>query len=281
MIIQAARKEEHDARRFAIKLEEHLELVGQLAESFGNEQFELPEPRDEFLYACRWHDRGWQDLDLNPPLDPRTGLPYNLVETPIPIIVLTGARSPEHNEAHHPYSGLIASMHIWGLYNGRYGMSEMVLIEAIPDQHRMAAGAMLDSERGRQERLKTALIGDPKTAAWVEEEALSANYKRLQFFDTLALYFNCTPEGDREQATFTHVPRSVTEDTDIVIRPLKGNTYALNPYPFCDDPLEVYFDGRFLSPQTGSKVPDMAALMRDTPSERQASVLVAGQGTGG
>jgi hypothetical protein len=180
MIIQSVPAGRSDAARFVIKLEEHLELVGQLAESFGNEAFEAPVPRREFLYACRWHDRGWRDLDDSPPIDERTGLPYNLVETPIPIILLTGARSPEHNEAYHPYSGLIVSMHIWGLYNGRYGMSEMVLIEGIPEVHRSAARAMLDSELQRQRRLKAVLSRDSATAPWVEESALLANYKRLQ-----------------------------------------------------------------------------------------------------
>ena len=67
--------------------------ASQFAENFGNDTFARPEPRDYFLYACRWHDKGWKDLDDNPPLDPGTGLPYNLVETPIPIITLTGCRS--------------------------------------------------------------------------------------------------------------------------------------------------------------------------------------------
>ena len=133
MIIQTQAEERKDGARFAITLDEHLQLVAQLAENFGNDAFAQPEPRDYFLYACRWHDKGWKDLDDNPPLDPKTGLPYNLVETPIPIITLTGCRSPEYNEAHHAYCGLLDSMHIWGLYNGRYGLSDKVLIDIVPD----------------------------------------------------------------------------------------------------------------------------------------------------
>ena len=154
MIIQSAPEGEASGKRFVMKLAEHLELVGQFAENLGNRKFAAPEPREEFLYACRWHDKGWQDLDDNPPLNPDTGLPYNLVETPLPVILLTSARSPEHNEAHHPYCGLIDSMHIWGLYNGRYGMSDKVLIDMIPDQHRVLADGMLDNEYQRQQRLR-------------------------------------------------------------------------------------------------------------------------------
>ena len=77
MIIQTQAEERKDGARFAITLDEHLQLASQFAENFGNDTFARPEPRDYFLYACRWHDKGWKDLDDNPPLDPETGLPYN------------------------------------------------------------------------------------------------------------------------------------------------------------------------------------------------------------
>ncbi len=275
MIIQSPPEGQSDGRRFVIKLEEHLELVGQLAETFGNAEFRSPAPREEFLYACRWHDRGWHDLDENPPLDSRTGLPYNLIETPIPIIVLTGARSPEHNEARHPYCGLIDSMHIWGLYNGRYGMSDKVLIDSFTEEDRTLVNGMLEGERQRQIRLKAALADSPETASWVEERRLFTNYKLLQFFDTFALYFNCTHESRRGPSTFPNVSRDVDDDVRIRVRPVGGGTYQVAPYPFSEDPLEIWFQGRFLKPCVDSEPPDMAAVMRETPVERQTATLVA------
>jgi hypothetical protein len=275
MIIQSVPEGQESGERFVMKLAEHLELVGQFAENFGNDRFQAPEPREEFLYACRWHDKGWQDLDDNPPLNQDTGLPYNLVETPLPVILLTSARSPEHNEARHPYCGLIDSMHIWGLYNGRYGMSDKVLIEMIPDEHRLLADAMLNNEYQRQQRLKAALAADSRSAAWVEDGTLFANYKILQFFDTLALYFNCTHAGGRGEATYENVPLKGSTDTSITIRPLNGDTYSLEPYPFRHSAMEVSFQGRYLSPLDAGAEPDMAAVMRDTPTERQNATLVA------
>ena len=66
MIIQTQAEERPDGARFAITLDEHLQLVSQFAENYGNDSFAQPEPRDYFLYACRWHDKGWKDLDDNP-----------------------------------------------------------------------------------------------------------------------------------------------------------------------------------------------------------------------
>ncbi len=274
MIIQSA-ADPSEGARLAIKLEEHLQLVGQFAETFGNEGFAVPEPRAHFLYTCRWHDKGWRDLDDNPPLDPATGLPYNLVETPIPIITLTGCRSPEYNEAHHAYCGLLDSMHIWGLYNGRYGLSDKVLIDIVPEEHRLAAETMLDTERQRQERLTGVLRADPETAPWVEQEHLFANYKALQFFDTFALYFNCTHPEARGESVFANVPRGPGEDVSVRVRPLGDGAYGLDPYPFREDGLEVWFTGRRLSPFAPDDAPDMAAVMRETPLERQTARLVA------
>src|SRR5262245_22458449 len=93
--------------------------------------------------------------------------------------------------------GLMSSMHSWGLYNGRYGLSSMVLIDKIPPHDRPLVQQMLDGEIDRQKRLKAELAQDPKTSAWIADRRLFQKYKKLQFFDTLALYFNRTNSRDR------------------------------------------------------------------------------------
>ncbi len=276
MIVQSLPKGQDKGPYFCLKLEEHLQTVGQLSEAFGNDTFAAPEPREEFLYAARWHDKGWKDLDDNPPLNPKSGLPYNLVETPIPVIALTGARSPEYNEAHHAYCGLLDSMHIWGLYNGRYGLSDKVLIDMVPDEHRLIADTMLDTERQRQRRLTADLAADKATAGWVEEAQLFNNYKLLQFFDTFALYFNCTHATQRGETVFPNVPRALGDDVAIRVWPEDEETYGVSPYPFREDGLEISYPGRYLTPAEPGEAPDMAAVMRETPLTRQHARLVAG-----
>ena len=154
-------------------------------------------------------------------------------------------------------------------------MSDKVLINMIPDEHRMLADSMLNNEYQRQQRLKAVLREDARTAAWVEEGPLFANYKILQFFDTLALYFNCTHAGGRVETVFENVPLDSATDTSITIRPVNGDTYSLDPYPFRESAMEVSFQGRYLSPMDAGGEPDMAAVMRDTPREGQSATLVA------
>src|ERR1700738_1914062 len=172
IIIQTAGKGEP---RLAVMMYEHTALSEQFARAFGNERFESIWPHELMFYIIGKPDAGCADFDRDPATDANTGLPYNLVETPAQYITVTSRRSPDFNERHHPYCGLMSSMHSWGLYNGRYGLSSMVLIDKIPPHDRPLAQRMLDGELDRQKRLKAELAQDPTASAWLEEDRLFQN----------------------------------------------------------------------------------------------------------
>lgn len=268
MIVQTA--PEGDSS-FVITMAQHTALAGSFARAFGNDRFEPVSPRDEMLYVIDNHDAGWADLDARAPTDPDTGLPYNLVSTPFDMIVKTSVGSPDFNSRRHAFCGLISSMHSWGLYNGRYGMSDQVLLNTLADDNRDKADAMLDGELARQDRLKQELAADPETASWIEEPKLFQNYKQLQFFDTLALYFNRTHDADRGPSTFTHVPMTATKDTDVAIERQGPGVYRLSPFPFREDGMEFSFEGRYAAPAAKGDGPLAAASVT-----RQSITLVAG-----
>ena len=265
MIVQTA---PDGAPRFVIKMAEHTALSDRLAGAFGNRNFEaVTDPATRFIIAN--HDAGWADLDNEYRIDPATGYPYNLTETPFELIMGTSSGSPDINEAHDPFSGLLSSMHSWGLYNGRYGLSDIVLLDKVAEQNVPAAEKMLAHEEARQHRLKAALGVAPETRDKVSEDRLMQAYKQLQFFDTLALYFNRVHEGAREQAVFPHVPMSATADADITVTPVAEGEYRVSPWPFEGDRLEVAFEGRYMKP-------DAAAKPADLPVTTQSVTLIAG-----
>ncbi len=265
MIVQSAPEGEP---RLVITMAEHTALAGQAARAFGNDRFEPVSPADEVLYIIDNHDAGWAELDRQAPTDARTGLPYNLVETPFEKIIATSAASPEFNTRRHPYCGLLSSMHSWGLYNGRYGLSDHVLLDSLADANRADADRMLDGELERQNRLKAELATDPATAPWVEDGHLMQNYKQLQFFDTLALYLNCKHEGTRDAQAFEHVPMDRRDDTTITIEPVGESRYRLAPYPFAEDGIELSFTGRYARPADTGEPVDLAAIPRSRQSVR-------------
>ena len=223
MIVQSAPPGEPS---FVIIMKEHLALAGSLARIFGNADFEPSKPRQHMLFVAENHDRGWDDVDPSLPSDPETGLPFSLERTPFNLIVKTMTASPDFNERHHAYCGLISSMHTCGLLNGRYGLTDFVWLDVLEGDPRVQAQNVFDGENARQQRLKAELGANPATAAWVEETHLFQNYRQLQFFDTLALYFNRVQDAARGEATFIHVPMNECQEPTVAIRPMGHGPYG-------------------------------------------------------
>lgn len=272
MIVQSA---PDGATRFVIRMTEHTAFAGKMARAFGNDRFEPLSPREEMLFVVEHHDQGWVSFDADPAIDPETGLPYHLTNTPREVAIETGDRSADFNEAHHPYCGLLSSMHIWGLYYGRYGLSEKKLISLVPPAWQPSYRTMLDRHLSRQDRLRDALARAPETAAWIEEDHLFQNYKQLQFFDTLGLYFHCTHDDARGEAAFPGVPLSEREDATVTVRRVDAGVYAFDPFPWREDGETLTFEGRYMAPADDPESADGAALMRETPVSEQAVTFVS------
>jgi len=271
MIIQTAPE---GAPRLAVMMHEHTALCGQFARAFGNDEFEALSPLDLMVYVVSHHDAGWTEFDRDPLTDEKTGLPYNLVETPAEYITTTSRKSPDFNERQHPFCGLISSMHSWGLYNGRYGLSQHVLIKQFPEKERPIAERMLERELARQKRLKAEVGKDAKLADRLEERRLFQNYKQLQFLDTLALYFNRIHPNERGEQIFEHVPRSADDDAVVTIRPVEPNVYGLSPFPFAAVGGEFAFAGRRIAPHAGNANGGWQKVLKKTPTEWERFRLV-------
>jgi hypothetical protein len=266
--------------RFISTMAEHNDLCEQFARAFGNAEFERPEPYDEVVYAIGHHDRGWDEFDAHPVLDEKSGFPRGLGTAPIPGGLETTRRSPNFNEARHAYCGLLSSMHCWGLYNARLGVSEFrtqkggsVSIPVAPPQAD-ATKAVLKAELARQERIKAKLAANASTAPWVEDKRLMQNYKLLQFFDTLALYFNLRHASEREAETFVHVPRSPDADANVTVTPVGRDTYAVAPFPFAGDRFEAHCKGRWFEPVAPPA--DLAQALYGRPAAEQVHIFVRG-----
>jgi hypothetical protein len=266
---------------FVLTMLDHTAMCGQMARAFGNDRFEAPNPFAEVVYTVENHDRGWDAYDANPGLDPTTRLPYIMARTPAPDAVKTNRGSPDFNEAHDPYCGLLSSMHSVGLYRGRYGFSQFVIrTQATTSLHvarenRALIDAMIAHELARQERLKSTLAADAARRSWVEPPHLFQNYKQLQFFDTLSLYFHLHHTGERGKETYVHVPMNAEKDTTIVLNRLDEEFYSLDPFPFAGDQLTLTCRGRYVRPFPADfDASHVGASLRELPVDRQSYKLV-------
>jgi len=258
---------------FVIEQADHARMSGQLAEAFGNADFSLPVPHELLNYIVAHHDEGWASVDALCEQSPTTGLPHHLTQTPLPYLVKTSKASPDFNEKYHAFCGLLSSMHTYGLFNGRYGLSDFIFIDKIAPDNKQAVTDMLNAELERQDRLKKELASKAESAAWVENAALMNNYKLLQFFDTLSLYFHVTHAEGRGESKFLNVPDGKGTDHTLTIKPA-GDEYALTPFPFKGNEISVSVVGRYLVAQPQGT--DFKPIFNSTAKETQVYKIIAG-----
>jgi hypothetical protein len=278
MMVQTAPEGEPS---FVSTMKEHMDLCSQMARAYGNDRFQRPNPYEEMLYVVENHDRGWDDYDLNPGLDPDTRLPFIMSRTPAVDSVKTNRGSPAVNEAHNAYCGLLSSMHTWGLYNRRYGYTQFVVrtrnsvsIPVAPPNRSMI-DEMLAEELARQERLKKELVKTERTGAWVANDHLFQNYKQLTFFDTLSLYFHLYHSIERNEEVYVHVPMTADSDTSVTVKKINDRTYSLDPFPFAVDTLKLTCRGRYVKPFAADFAADkVGATLSSLPADTQTYELV-------
>lgn len=245
----------------AMTLADHLDVAAQLAAAFGNDAFAGLAPRDEMLFAIARHDAGWADIDRAPPGDPLTSLPCSLGRHPLPELLAVATRSIAFNEAHHPFCGLLVSMHQAGLYNGRYGLNGVQAAPTRPGPVAPEIAAFLACEAERQARLRRDLHADPAWRDACTDTAVFTHYLQLQFFDRLALYLNLGCPGAPGQVVLDRVPVSATETVDITLRPL-ADGITLAPFPFRDATV-ITCRGRLVEPEPG--MADWSARLAASP----------------
>lgn len=274
MIVQTAPQGEP---HFVIRQIDHAHTAGSLAVHFGNQKFDAIIPRDIMEYVISHHDQGWEAIDAAPQMDPKTGLPYHLGQTPLATLLKTNEGSPAYNEEHHPFAGLISSMHTRGFYNGGYGLRESTYKDVLPAETHAPLEGLLNREEERQNRLKAQLRAEPDTAHWADEAFYMPNYKLLQFFDSLALYFHLTHPSQHGEATF-NVPLNHQQDVMITLKPVTMGLYSLSPYPFAISEVEVNTEGRYVMPVGEGESVNMTDYMYAQPITTQSYRLVPVEG---
>ncbi|HEV7239522.1 MAG TPA: DUF3891 family protein [Thermoanaerobaculia bacterium] len=259
---------------FVIPLDSHQALAGQLAGAFGNDAFEALEPQGIMLFAVRHHDAGWAAADDEPDVDAATGLPFSLEETPWPALLAIGPASADFNEKWHPYAGLLASMHVHGLYHDRYGLTRTSAMHNVPPAYRDDVARMLDAESDRRRRILDALREEETGARWVSDDVLSCNYFRLQFFDRLAVNLNRVAPALIRDAEFHRVPAAPGREMTISLTVVAPGVLRLRPFPFAGSPLEVTCRGRYVPVRPGRTRKEMIAALREAPETLQRFTLL-------
>jgi hypothetical protein len=107
---------EPDGTFLAIGQASHAWLSGQLARVWGNDRFGAVVPWEEVCLGAEQHDVGWALWDLEPSLNPDTGLPHTFIDLPLDEKLALWSVAARKMLSQSRYAALLASMHGAALY---------------------------------------------------------------------------------------------------------------------------------------------------------------------
>ena len=221
----------------AVRQTDHAFLSGFFAREWGNEEFVRPEPFDSFCLAAAEHDNGWQEWELAPGVDPKTFVPYSFMTVPTEEHVALYQRGIDRVVKADLYAGLLVAMHCMGLYDRALATIPGYSAKYVKSQEQHLANDFVQRLRLQQLRLKVDLRNNPAMKSYVEDNLIKMNLQRLEALDRLSLFF-CM--GALEQTTIEAVPvNDQGKEADLEILTVGKNQFAITPYPFRREPLEI------------------------------------------
>ena len=228
---------------------DHSRLVGQFGAHWGNTNFARPEPFDSIARASAFHDFGWLRYETAPAFDEISG------ETPNFRSIPTDATKLEEYQwcidwfmAKDPYAGHIVGMHRTGLWRGRYGAIAHPPAATRPQPD--IVDAFVAQHEARRARELREFGWDP--------EQMRINYRLLQVWDLLGLYFACQdPYDDFLEPVPTAYTTAEGDGVTMTLTPIGARTVKFDPFPFNEPTTHVQLAYRRLAEE---RYPDEASF---------------------
>jgi hypothetical protein len=247
----------------AIGQASHAWLSGQLARAWGNERFGRLEPHEAVCLAAEQHDVGMAEWDLQPTLNPETGLPHGFTEMPLATHLELWTSGPSRLITQSRYAALLVSMHGRRLY-------ELRDLDTMAPDDAAAVTAFIEDQNALQRQLTDQLTADASTTASATPELIARNSDLIWTWDymSLALCLDWAP------CVAKSVP-TADEPVDIAID-RRDDGLALDPWPFAHPrAVSVRCEGRRLEGRYGSQG-ELAAALASAPSETAEFKLAPG-----
>jgi hypothetical protein len=232
-------RNEADGQMLLIGQTDHSRLAGQFAAHWGNERFATPAPYDAMTRAAAFHDFGYLRYETSPGYDAASGETPNFRD-----IVTDATRLAEYQWCidwllgPDPYAATIVSMHRTGLWRGRYGAMRH------PEHKMRPQPAEVDAFVERNEARRVETIA---RHGW-DAAALRVNFRLMQTWDLLSLYFSCqAPYDDFIEPVPTSYADADGEGVRLTLTPLGDGRIAVDPFPFGTDPCRFQLTARRLA----------------------------------
>jgi hypothetical protein len=232
--------------------EDHAELSAQFAAHWGNKDFARLRPYDTMVFATTYHDSGYREWEGNPPMNVAKGRPYAHREE-IPsfeaVELQAYARNIDWVSSRDRYAGLLVSMHRTGLWQNRY--HTFTSPKGRLRERSTEIKTALQKFEARQQELKQILGGGDSNF----DNELWFNYRALQIYDLLSLYFCCDGYVDDDhfkEDLLAPIRLSYDSQAEVELRivPNGARAVKMEPYPFDIAPLTVSARARIIPPGT-------------------------------
>jgi hypothetical protein len=218
---------------------DHADLAAQFARDWGNGRgFAVPSPLGSVVVAAARHDDGWAVWERAPTLDRDGKAPRNFLDVEVASHLAFYRAMIAAVVDQDPYAGLLVSMHGAGIYRGRYGTQPSLKLTFADEERDQVEGFVAE-----QEELHARLVA----RLGIGEEERWTNYRLLQVYDRLSLYFCLRDVEAGESDTLEPVPRDYAgAETALVIEPLGPWQVRIDPYPFAESPARFWLVRRLL-----------------------------------
>lgn len=246
---------------------DHQRQCGALAGAWGSAGFARPEPWDDVVTACAWHDEGWRGWEDSPGVL-SDGAPRGFTDMKIDEHVAIHRASAAAAAPRGDRVALLVGMHGVGLVMRRMGLDgPMPPLAGRPAPVRALVADW--ARAAHQERM--ALGGDGAGAMWAW-----AAYRIIQAIDVLSLYLTWTGAVSRERWTLPRVPHVPGDEggATISVMAVDDMTCALDPWPFTGERVDAPVGARVIEDRP---YPDSAALseaLRAAPERILPMVVV-------
>lgn len=254
---------------------DHGDLAGQFAAHWGNDDFARLEPYHSMVLAAEAHDNGWWHWDVNPSVDDK-GVPLAFTQTPREIRSQFYGKGIDGVVDKDLYAGLIVSMHGVGLPQQRYGT--MPSMTKRVDEYSLK---FIEEREPSHRVMMDKVAAMEQYAGANSREWIWFNYRMMQVFDRLSLYFCANfdivsvPEtGAHSSGKGYYGPiidptpiRYGTKDGVVRLRALDPTTAVADPYPFDESPLKLGVRGRLIPRVAYKSQEDFRETYFKTPRE--------------
>jgi hypothetical protein len=248
-----------DGTTLLILQESHADVAQQFAAHWGNGEFSRLDPYTPMVFGTGYHDSGHREMEADLPIDPETGVPYFHRNTPLAL----RKRDADSNNfqwvrGRDTYASLMVSMHHAGLRKRRYdtvrwgqGMRDGYEGGTSTSQEQLGMGSAFSDLKDWQIDVAKALGLDDPAA----RDHFWHNYRCLQAFDQLSLYFCCDGfDGELlKEATLEEVPVAYGSERTVELRlsPTGPSSVRISPYPFDAPRFEISVMTRQMVPCVG------------------------------